>query len=398
MAEPMSMREARSLAIASQGLSGAPDSTVLQTIDRLGLLQIDSVNVFERAHYMPLFSRLGAYDKRELDNLSGGFNPSLIEYWAHEASIIRTENLPLYKWRMDNWRAGELAKGTDSWMAQQSDLLKWIKAELAEKGPLTANAIEHDRNVRKGNWWGWSDVKRGLEALFGIGDLVSGGREKFSRIYALPEQILPTEILNTSISADEAKRRLILQAVTAIGIGTRADILDWHRLNKRDANHIIDELIEAGSIVEMKVESWRESALALPSALEQRVDSKSRTTLLSPFDPLIWYRPRTERLFDFHYRIEIYTPEAKRQFGYYTLPVLHDNQIIGRIDLKNDRQNNCLIAKASWHEGGLFARTLNSSTGAVAKHLAVVAKWQGCTQVQIEPKGNWALELATHFA
>ena len=398
MAEPMSMREARSLAIASQGLSGAPDSTVLQTIDRLGLLQIDSVNVFERAHYMPLFSRLGAYDKRELDNLSGGFNPSLIEYWAHEASIIRTENLPLYKWRMDNWRAGELAKGTDSWMAQQSDLLKWIKAELAEKGPLTANAIEHDRNVRKGNWWGWSDVKRGLEALFGIGDLVSGGREKFSRIYALPEQVLPTEILNTSISADEAKRRLILQAVTAIGIGTRADILDWHRLNKRDANHIIDELIEAGSIVEMKVESWREAALALPSALEQRVDSKSRTTLLSPFDPLIWYRPRTERLFDFHYRIEIYTPEAKRQFGYYTLPVLHDNQIIGRIDLKNDRQNNCLIAKASWHEGGLSARTLNSSTGAVAKHLAVVAKWQGCTQVQIEPKGNWALELATHFA
>ncbi|MEO0026913.1 MAG: hypothetical protein RL716_244 [Actinomycetota bacterium] len=398
MAEPMSLREARSLAFAAQGLSGAPDSTVLQTIDRLGLLQIDSVNVFERAHYMPLFSRLGAYDKRELDSLSGGFNPSLIEYWAHEASIIRTENLPLYKWRMDNWRAGELAKGNDSWMTQQSDLLKWIKAELAEKGPLTANAIEHDRNVRRGNWWGWSDVKRGLEALFGIGDLVSGGREKFSRIYALPEQVLPTEILNASISADEAKRRLILQAVTAIGIGTRADILDWHRLNKRDANHIIDELIEAGSIVEMKVESWREAALALPSTLEQRVDSKSRTTLLSPFDPLIWYRPRTERLFDFHYRIEIYTPEAKRKFGYYTLPVLHDNQIIGRIDLKNDRQNNYLIAKASWHEDGLPARKLNSSTGAVAKHLAAVAKWQGCTQVQIEPKGNWALELAAHFA
>ena len=398
MAEPMSMREARSLAIASQGLSSTPDSTVLQTIDRLGLLQIDSVNVFERAHYMPLFSRLGTYDKHELDSLSGGFNPSLIEYWAHEASIIRTENLPLYKWRMDNWRAGELAKGNDSWMAQQSDLLKWIKAELAEKGPLTANAIEHDRNVRRGNWWGWSDVKRGLEALFGIGDLVSGGREKFSRIYALPEQVLPTEILNASISADEAKRRLILQAVTAIGIGTRADILDWHRLNKRDANHIIDELIEAGSIVEMKVESWREAALALPSTLEQRVDSKSRTTLLSPFDPLIWYRPRTERLFDFHYRIEIYTPEAKRKFGYYTLPVLHDNQIIGRIDLKNDRQNNYLIAKASWHEDGLPARKLNSSTGAVAKHLAAVAKWQGCTQVQIEPKGNWALELAAHFA
>ena len=398
MAEPMSLHEARSLVFAAQGLSGSPDSTVLQTIDRLGLLQIDSVNVFERAHYMPLFSRLGAYDKRELDDLSGGFNPSLIEYWAHEASIIRTENLPLYKWRMDNWRARELAKGNDSWMAQQTDLLTWIKSELAEKGPLTASAIEHDRNVRKGNWWGWSDVKRGLEALFGIGDLVSGGREKFSRIYALPEQVLPTEILNADISPDEAKRRLILQAATAIGIGTRADILDWHRLNKGDANHIIDELIESSSIIELKVEGWREAALALPSALERGLSAKSRTTLLSPFDPLIWYRPRAERLFDFHYRIEIYTPEAKRQFGYYTLPVLHDDQIIGRIDLKNDRQNKLLIAKASWREDGLSVRTRSSSSAAVANHLSAVAKWQGCSQVQIEPKGNWALELAAHFA
>lgn len=398
MAEPISLREARALCISAQGLSGVGDSSVLETIDRLGLLQIDSVNVFERAHYMPLFSRLGAYDKSQLDNLSGGFNPSLIEYWAHEASIIRTENLPLYKWRMDNWRAGELAKGNDSWVAQHSELLEWIKAELAEKGPLTANAIEHDRNVRKGNWWGWSDVKRGLEALFGIGDLVSGGREKFSRIYALPEQVLPTEILNASISADEAKRRLILQAVTAIGIGTRADILDWHRLNKRDANHIIDDLIDAGAVLEVEVEGWVETALALPSALAQNLGTKSRTTLLSPFDPLIWYRPRTERLFDFHYRIEIYTPEAKRKFGYYTLPVLHDEKIIGRIDLKNDRQNNCLIAKASWHEPGLSIRALKTSTASVAKHLSVVAQWQGCSQIQIEPKGNWALELAANFA
>lgn len=398
MVEPMSLRTARAIAIESLGLAAATDSSVLDTIDRLGLLQIDSVNVFERAHYLPLFSRMGRYDKTQLDDLTGGFNPTLIEYWAHEASIIRTQNLPLYQWRMDAWRDKVARQGDDSWMAKHRDLVQWIKAEIAAKGPLTAKAVEHDRNVRKGNWWGWSDVKEGLEGLFALGELVSGGRDKFSRIYALPEQVLPQEILNQTIAPKDAKRKLITQAATALGVGTKSDILDWHRIKNADAENIIEELVEGGHLVEIAVEGWREPAYAPPKTLNQKTLSTSKTTLISPFDPLVWHRPRTQRLFDFHYRIEIYTPEPKRQFGYYTLPVLHKNRIVGRIDLKNNRQENCLIAKASWHELSLAPKEVSTTSAALARHLALVAKWQNCNRVQIEPKGNWASELRTYFA
>lgn len=394
MAEQISLNDARMLALAGQGLlaSTAPKS-VLETIDTLGVLQIDSVNVFERAHYMPLFSRLGAYDKAELDKLHGGKNPALIEYWAHEASFVRTENYPQFGYRMQKNQRGTEASYA-RWADENREFLDWIKGEIRARGPLSTSDFEHERAVRKGSWWGWSDVKRALEYMFMYGELVSGGRESFSRLYALPEQVLPKRIREKVVDPIAARKQLLIKAATAHGVGTAVDLADYFRMNAPFAKTLLNELVEDKKLIEVKVDGWKDKAFAVVGANLEVDETPDRTTLLSPFDPLVWFRPRSERLWDFHYRIEIYTPEPKRIFGYYTLPILHNGEIVGRVDLKNDRQSKTLLVQSAWHEEDFAAKRVPTLARDLAAHLAEAAAWQNCERIEVKQKGNLSAALA----
>ena len=394
MAEKISLKDARMLALAGQGLlaSTAP-TTVLETIDTLGVLQIDSVNVFERAHYMPLFSRLGAYDKAELDNLHGGKNPALLEYWAHEASFVRTENYPLFGYRMEYNQRG-IRTSYELWADENRAFLEWIKTEIRTRGPLSSADFEHERAVRKGSWWGWSDVKRALEFMFMYGELVSGGRQSFSRLYALPEQVLSKRIRDKEVDPITARKQLLVKAASAHGVGTVKDLADYFRMNAPLAKTLLQELVEDKKLIEVEVESFNEKAFAVRGTNFDIQETANRTTLLSPFDPLVWFRPRSEKLWNFHYRIEIYTPEPKRIFGYYTLPLLHNGRIVGRIDLKNDRQSKTLLVQSAWHEDGISSKELPTIARDLAAHLREVAVWQACESIEVKQKGNLSAALA----
>lgn len=389
MTADVGVLEARAISLRSLGVDSDRDGSVMDVVNRLGLLQIDSVNVFERAHYMPLFSRLGNYPKAELDNLMGGFHPTLIEYWAHEASIIPLENWPLYRWRMDAYRS----KYENKWGMQAKDhkLVEQIRAQLLANGPMSTNQFETEANQRKGTWWGWSELKSALEYMFLVGDLVSGGRDAFRRLYALPEQVLPQTVLEHLPEADEAKESLMLQAAKAFGVATYRDLCDWHRMKPVNHKHILQNLLDKELLVPVNVSGWSDQGYAAAGLdLTPPTKGGSRTTILSPFDPVCWNRDRIERIWGFNYRIEIYTPEPKRQFGYYTLPILHDRKLVGRIDLKSDRKPGVLLAKASWHEPELKDREVQALAKALTKHLDTVRSWQGLRETVIEPKGNLA--------
>ena len=391
MALELSAGQARLLSLRQLGVDSDRDDTVMAVVDRLGLLQVDSVNVFERAHYMPLFSRLGKFDKSELESAMGGFHPQLIEYWAHEASIVRIENWPLYRWRMNAYRD----KYSTKWgmEAGNNKLVEQITTQLRANGPMTTGQFETEANVRKGSWWGWSDLKQALEYMFLVGDLVSGGRDSFKRLYALPEQVLPQSILDHTPSDADAKKKLFLQAATATGVGTYTDIADWHRMSPTTNKKIFAELVESGELLEVRVDGWAQPGYVNASTSLEGLDAKApgaRTTILSPFDPVCWKRDRIERMFGFEYRIEIYTPEPKRQFGYYTLPILHNRDLVGRIDLKSDRHGGQLLAQASWHEAKLNNREVASLAKALNKHLREVQGWQRLNETVVRDKGNLA--------
>ena len=375
----LSNLEAKAIALDALGFADNRPTNVLEVFDRTNLLQIDSVNVFERAHYMPLFSRLGNYQKSELDELMGGFNPKLIEYWAHEASIIKTDELPLFHWRMNENRYR-------NW---DEKLAKMITNELRTRGPLTTSDFEHPEHERKGPWWGWSDVKRTLERMFFCGALVSGGRTKFKRIYALPEQVLPNELMTNPPSKDEAQKELLVKSAISHGIGTQKDLADYFRLTSSQVTHLLNELVEEGRLLKANVEGWQADAYVAPSA-NLSPSKHSGTTLLSPFDPVCWNRDRTSRIFGFDYKIEIYVPEPQRKFGYYSLPLLHNGDLIARLDLKSNRQENTLQVKSSWAEQ---SRVNKFPANAVTKHLQQVAKWQGLAKLEFADKGNIKLEL-----
>jgi uncharacterized protein YcaQ len=385
----LSAKEARLLALYACGLDGRQDKTVLDVITRFGMLQIDSVNVFERAHYMPLFSRLGAFDKNELDGLTGGKNPTLIEYWAHQASFIKTEDFPLFGWRMQ-WYKDRAAR-PESFENEHKKLISWIKAELAAKGPMTAAQFEHEENKRKGSWWGWSNVKTALERKIDQGEIIAAGRTNFSRIYALPEQILPKKILNKTVDHHTAQMKLFGNAAKLMGVGTVRDIANVYCIYASDAKPIVADLVELGIVKEVTVEGWKEKAYLHKDFFnfDFKQVKPSLTTVLSPFDPLTWQRERALRIFNFDYKIEIYTPEPKRIYGYYSLPTLHKDKLIARIDLKSDRQNKALLVQSAWHEKDLSAKEVQVSAKAVTKHLIEVRNWQGLEDIQAKGKGNF---------
>jgi uncharacterized protein YcaQ len=394
--EQVSPALARRVALAAQGFGRARPSVVGTRqlnglIDRINLLQIDSVNVFERSHYLPAFARLGRYDKALLDRLTFEAKAPHTEYWAHEAAFMRRDDWPLFRWRMQNFR--QRYAGPGSWYESNVSTVEWLRAELAANGPLVAGEIEHDANTRTGPWWGWSDVKRALEFLFLFGEVAIAGRTRFQRRYALVDDVLPASVLDRQIETPDAVRELIRRSAVAHGIGTARDLGDYYRIKGAPALTAIRELEEEGELIPISVPGWERAGkpekvwLHREARLPRRIEA---TALLSPFDPVVWFRERALRLFDFHYRIEIYVPQEKRSFGYYTMPLLIDDRVVGRIDLKNDRQAGILRVQSAWTEPGAPVDTVER----VVPMLREIAEWQGLTGFAVANWGDLAPALA----
>ncbi|KKI19476.1 MULTISPECIES: winged helix-turn-helix domain-containing protein [unclassified Leucobacter] len=390
MPETLTPAEARRTALAAQGFSASARLRSRRPFDpaleRLHVLQIDSVNVFARSHYLPVFSRHGAYDSDALDRhlwQGGGFT----EYWAHEAAFIPVDDRPLFSWRMDDYRERHRADGRSEAL---SGAISAVRSALADRGPQFVRDLETGPRERRGPWWDWSDTKRAVEILFASGEVVSAGRERFERRYALAEQVLPESALG-AVPRAEAQRALIEQAARSLGVGTLADLADYHRLKSGPAKSAVADLEEAGILIPVRVNGWNGSnGKPLPAWIHRDARVPSRLApdaLLTPFDPVCWFRPRAERMFDFHYRIEIYTPKEQRQFGYYCLPLMVGGRLAGRIDLKADRAERELLVQAAWQEPGAPSRTAE----AAQQLLARAAAWQGLSAVRTTGVGNLPL-------
>ncbi len=361
----------------------------------MGLLQLDSVNVFERSHYLPVFARLGGYDKADLDRLTFGRKARFTEYWAHEAALIPTETWPLWHWKMERQRA-KYASDPDDWPNLNRGMMDWLLGELREKGPLPASKVEHDANQRRGGWWEWSDVKQGLEWLFRFGEVVSAGRTRFERTYALPDQVFSPELLAERVDPHDATKRLMRSAAQSYGIATLRDLADYYRLLQNHAGPALAELVDEGALLPVTVSGWESGGRPLKAFLhpEARIPrSVNAAALLSPFDPIVWERARALRMFGFHYRIEIYTPAPKRVYGYYTLPILIDDAIVGRIDLKSDRQNRVLRVQSAWHEDG----APRGYEPRLAQLLRDTAAWQRLDRIEVMNRGDASAPLAAEL-
>ncbi|WP_424465103.1 winged helix-turn-helix domain-containing protein [Pseudoclavibacter helvolus] len=394
----VSAAQARRIALAAQGFGSRTSAAEVGTrqltslLSRIHLLQIDSVNVWERSHYMPVFSRLGGYDKTTLDRLASGRIPRLTEYWAHEAALLPVSSLPLFGWRMREKAERDRRKSAE-FLAGHADTIAWLRSELLERGPLAASEFEHDANKRRGSWWEWSDVKIVLEYLFRWGELASAPRKGFERRYALPEQVLPSEVLGANVSTGDAVRQLTAMAASAHGIGTTADLADYFRVPMALTKTALDELAEAGDVVPVRVAEWGKDGrpgLAWLHRDARRPRTMDAAALLSPFDPVVWFRPRAERMHNFHYRIEIYTPAHKRVYGYYSLPILLGDAVVGRIDLKNDRQSRILRVQSAWSEADAPADIAERT----ALLLRDAATWQSLDDIVVADRGNLARDLA----
>ncbi|MFL6861782.1 MAG: winged helix-turn-helix domain-containing protein [Allosphingosinicella sp.] len=394
--ETLSLAEARRIALAAQGLAGARPSgpvsprRLLALADRLNLFQIDSVNVVARAHYLPAFARLGGYDRALLDRAAWGRPRRLFEYWGHAASLLPLDLHPLLRWRMAQAEQGGQGYGSlRAYAGERRHEAEALLARIAAEGPLAASDFEKG----SGGWWEWSGAKRALEWLFWTGRITTATRRAgFERVYDLTERVLPAATLAAPTPApEEAKRALLLRSARALGIATARDLADYFRLSMREAAPRLAELVEDGALRPVRVEGWREPALLDP--LARRPRRVSGRALLAPFDPLIWERARAERLFGLRYRIEIYTPAARRVHGYYVLPFLLGDRIAARVDLKADRQANALLVQAAHSEGrhGHAAEPL-------AAELRLMAEWLGLDQVRVARRGDLAVPLAQALA
>ena len=381
----ISNQQARGLALSAQGFQ-KKFSSLEEVLGTTHVFQLDSVNVFERAHLLPAFSRMGAYPLAEFEKWAFG-EPQIAEEWAHCAGLVSKTDWALFEFR----RQESLARqSVQTMLKAQAKTISWIKGELGSNGPMTVSQFEHDQNKRRGNWWGWSEVKLLLERLYDAGLLVSAGRTKFSRLYALPEQV---QLPKPTLSIEAQKLALISKSVAAIGVGTAEDIADYFRFRTTDVKPMLKQLVEIGQVVEVQVQGWEKPGFAPASLdLDQSFEIGERQVrLLSPFDPVTWRRDRALRLYDFDYRIEIYTPEAKRKYGYYTLPILYKDRLVGRVDLKNDRKAKSLNVLSLWHEPWVSKAELKAITPELVKELKLAADWVGAETLNPPSKGNWAL-------
>ena len=396
MVETLSAKEARRIALAAQGFArprpANPDKRrLLSTIRDLGVVQIDSVNVVSRSHYLPFFSRLGAYDRTLLEELAWGRKPALAEYWAHEASLTPLSTHPLLRWRMEDAAQGVgVWKGVAAFLRSHADFIDKALDAVAQRGPLAASELELGARG-EGGWWGWSEGKRAMECLFWTGRLTTATRRaSFERVYGLPERILPRAVLDAPTpERAQACRELLKISARAMGVATERDLRDYFRLGLADARDGVASLVADGSLTPVAVKGWDQPAYLWPDARRPRA-VKARA-LLSPFDNLIWFRERTERLFGVRVRLEIYTPAHKRTHGYYVLPFLQGEAITARVDLKADRKAGRLLVLAAHAEPDADAGT----AAALAEELALMASWLGLSGVEVRPAGDLAPDLGS---
>ncbi|HSD85896.1 MAG TPA: crosslink repair DNA glycosylase YcaQ family protein [Kofleriaceae bacterium] len=392
----LSGAEARAIVLAAQGLASPRLSSVDRRrvraiVDQLGVVQIDSVNVLVRSHYLPAFSRLGSYEPAHLDRLSHAAPRAVFEYWGHEASLLPVALHPLFRWRMA--RAAEHAWGRMRRIARKKPtLLADILSIVGERGPLSAGEIELGEQKKRKGWWAWSEAKTAIEFLFWSGQVTSAARRGFERLYDLPERVIPKAILaRPTPSEADAQRALVERAARALGIASEADLRDYYRLPLAEARTAIADLIDEGTLEQVTVEGW-----AKPGYLHRRapvlpVIDPARGALLSPFDSLIWFRERTQRLFGMKYRIEIYVPAPKRVHGYYVLPFLLGDRLVARVDLKADRAQSVLRVQASHAEPGVAKVRV---APALAAELSRMAGWLGLARVEVMPRGDLAAALS----
>lgn len=393
MKQTLSVAEARRIALAAQGLAQARPARVGTrqlniALQRMATLQIDSVNVFARSHYMPLFSRLGAYDTAALDRLLFARRPAYVESWAHVAAFIPVDDWALFEFRREDLRA-KYGTAADGWFQTHRDVVDAVRDELAGRGPLRPAEIDHtDKAARRGPWWDWDVVKHALEYLFLFGEVAIAGRRGFERRYALAEHVIPAAVLDKPQPREVAIRELIRRAARAYGVGTASDLADYWRIKDRRAvTDAIRDLVDAGEVAPVTVRGWTSAGrpakawVHRDAALPRRVDAAA---LLTPFDPVVWFRDRAQRLFDFDYRIEIYTPAPRRRFGYYSLPVLIGDDLVGRVDLKADRRRSTLLVQSAWWEHGRPA----DAAARLADELRIAATWQQLDTISVSGWGD----------
>lgn len=389
----LSTLEARRIALAAQGFGKPRPARVTAahldaTVRRIAPLQLDFVNVLMPAHYLIPFSRLGPYSRPALHSLlyeHGGFT----EQWAHEAAVIPVETWPLLKHRMAEHSLRP--RGFETVLKEHRAYAEAVISAITERGPLAASALPEPPEAVaafRGTWIG-TFQRAVLEAFFGQGRLASANRSpNFVRSYDLAERRIPVAHHGHAPSRAEAVRALLLKAAGAHGVGTAHDLADYYRLSLSEARAGLEELVRQRQLELVSVEGWREAGYLHPLAARPR--SVRACSLLSPFDPLVWFRPRTKRLFGFDYTIEIYTPAAKRKFGYYVLPFLQGERLTGRVDLKADRGAGTLRVLAAYHEAG---EDPDFVAGPLLAELDTLRRWLGLARMEVEDKGNLATEL-----
>ncbi|MBV6729043.1 winged helix DNA-binding domain-containing protein [Nocardioides daeguensis] len=392
----MSLAQARRIALAAQGfLDPAHSAPTLRTFDRTlartGVLQVDSVNVLQRAHFMPLYSRMGGYDVGLLQRAASGRNRRVVEYWAHVQAFMPVELWPAMRHRMDDYRA---RRGKWFTVEEGDRLESALLAEIADRGASTARELDDGLPRTKDHWgWNWSRTRRMLDYLYMTGELAIAGRNsQFEICYDLPERVLPARVLDApAMTARDAHVELVRRAARSHGVASAACLADYYRIRVGEARVAIEELVAAGELEPVEVQGWKRPAyLHREARLPRRVGARA---LLSPFDPVVWERDRAEALFDFFYRIEIYVPAEQRVHGYYVLPFLLGERIVGRVDLKADRATGRLLVQSAWSEPHAPAET----AGELAAELERLARWLGLAEVVVAPKGDLAPALAVEI-
>lgn len=391
----LTLAQVRRAHIAAQGLAEPRPATtdirhIRKAMQTMGVLQIDSVNVVERAHQLTLFSRIGPYDP---DLLWRALRQrEIFEYWAHMASFLPIADWPLYKFRMERIRTGAW-KTIHRLRSEAPGYIESIHRQLEERGPLTTSDLDEPGD-RKGPWWGWADGKHVLEWLFDSGQAAVAERRNFTRYYDLAERVIPAQHFNApAVPEEEAVRILLMRSAERMGVATAAGLADYYRVSMirgiARPRKIVAQLVAEGRLVEVEVEGWDEPLLMHPEAKFPR--AVNARALLNPFDPIVWYREHTERLYDFHYRIEIYTPGPKRVHGYYVFPFLLGDELVARVDIKADRKAGVLRVPGAFLEEGQDPKR-------VARELAVelgeMARWLGLGEIEVGTKGDLASPLA----
>jgi uncharacterized protein YcaQ len=392
--DSLSLAQARRIALAAQGFADRPHDrptlrTLQRTLERTGVLQVDSVNVLQRAHYMPLYSRMGPYDVDLVRRASEERPRRMVEYWAHVQAFMPVDLWPVMSHRMAHYRERR-AKWS---RAVPRPVMAEVLAAVRSSGPLTAKQIDSGAPRTKENWgWNWSQARLALDALYMAGEIAIAGRtSQFEPRYDVPERVIPAAFLNAPTPTRlEADTELIRRAARSHGVATARDLADYYRMSAVDTRAGLAVLIESGEVRQVEVEGWRVPGYLWTQArVPRRITAR---TFLSPFDPVVWERSRTESLFDFRYRIEIYTPAHKRVHGYYVLPFLLDDQIVGRVDLKADRKRGTLLVKGAFAEPGAPARTADE----LGEELERLADWLGLGRIEPDPEilgGEFASRL-----